>query len=48
MGSNSILTERCLRELYLKGFEIAVREARPRAIMNKLQPDQRRACGQLL
>jgi beta-glucosidase len=33
MGSDSILTERTLREIYLKGFEIAVRESQPYAIM---------------
>ncbi|MCC8051988.1 MAG: glycoside hydrolase family 3 C-terminal domain-containing protein [Clostridiales bacterium] len=32
-GSNSILTERTLREIYLKGFEIAIRESQPRMIM---------------
>lgn len=33
MGVSSIVSERTLRELYLKGFEIAIRKSRPRAIM---------------
>ncbi len=32
-GSDSIVSERTLREIYLKGFEIAVRKARPMALM---------------
>ena len=32
-SSDSVLDERSLRELYLRGFELAVREGRPRAIM---------------
>lgn len=33
MGSDSILSERAFRELYAKGFEIAVRESQPLAMM---------------
>ena len=33
MGSDSILSERTIRELYLKGFEIAVKKSQPLSIM---------------
>ena len=33
MGSDSILTERALREIYLRGFGIAVRKSQPLSIM---------------
>ena len=33
MGSDSILSERTMREIYLKGFEIAVKESQPLSIM---------------
>ena len=33
MASDSIVSERALREIYLRGFEIAIRQSQPLAIM---------------
>lgn len=33
LGSNSVLSERALREIYLKGFEICIKDSHPEALM---------------
>ena len=33
MGVDAILSERALREIYVKGFELAIKESQPMAIM---------------
>ena len=49
--SDSIMDERTLREIYLKGFEICIREAKPKAVMssyNKINGVHTANCRDLL
>lgn len=50
-SSDSIMDERTLREIYLAGFEIAVKEGKPRAVMssyNKLNGVHTGECSRLV
>ena len=38
LESNSLVSERALREIYLRGFQIAVQSAQPSAIMTSYNP----------
>lgn len=51
MESDSILSERALREIYLRGFEICVKESRPKMIMtsyNRINGVHASESGELL
>ncbi|MDO5391115.1 MAG: glycoside hydrolase family 3 N-terminal domain-containing protein [Eubacteriales bacterium] len=50
-NSNSIVSRRAMREIYLKGFEIAIRESQPKAVMtsyNLLNGEHTSQCKDLV
>lgn len=50
-NNNSLVSERAMREIYLKGFEIAIRESQPKALMtsyNLLNGEHTSQCKDLV